>query len=71
MSGIARGLYEELLTSAMERRLTTLDSAEATVAPVDPADQPHVLARHVGGRFAVCSQRQRIRSAVLPSSTIS
>jgi superfamily II DNA or RNA helicase/HKD family nuclease len=47
MSGIARGLYEELLTSAMERRLTTLDSAEATVAPVDPADQPHVLARHV------------------------
>jgi len=45
-----RGLYEQLITSALEERLAGLTETVRT-EPVDLADQPHVLARHV--EFAV------------------
>ena len=41
------GLYEALLTEATQQRLATLQNLIAEIAQVDPADQPHVLARHV------------------------
>ncbi len=40
------GLYETLITQSLATRLELI-SANATTGPVDLADQPHVLARHV------------------------
>ncbi|PVG81788.1 DUF3427 domain-containing protein [Nocardioides gansuensis] len=42
-----QGLYESLLTTALSQDLETLDAVATTIEKVDPADQPHVLARHV------------------------
>ncbi len=41
------GLYEQLVTEGLERRLARIKDAEARTRPVDTADQPHVLARHI------------------------
>jgi len=46
---VERGLYEALLTAGLEDRLAVRDALQAHVDAVDPADQPHVLARHVHG----------------------
>lgn len=43
-----RGLYEQLVTEALRVHLVDLDQEETRTAQVDQADQPHVLARHVG-----------------------
>ena len=42
------GLYESVITGELEQRLAALVGREADVSPVDPADQTHVLARHLG-----------------------
>ena len=42
-----QGLYELLLTAELQRDLQSLRSDAIEVNKVDPADQPHVLARHV------------------------
>ncbi len=48
MSGLARGLHEELLTTGLERRLTEVEpNNDLAYASVDEADQPHVLASHI------------------------
>ena len=47
MSGFPFGLYEDLITNALGRRLDAGEPVESTIGQVDPADQPHVLARHV------------------------
>jgi hypothetical protein len=44
---IEAGLYELLVTERLERRLAGIADAEARTRPVDAADQPHVLARHI------------------------
>jgi superfamily II DNA or RNA helicase/HKD family nuclease len=44
---VERGLYEALLTAGLEDRLAVHDALQAHIDAVDPADQPHVLARHV------------------------
>ena len=41
------GIYESLVTRALSRDLAQLVDLEPTRSPVDEADQPHVLARHV------------------------
>lgn len=40
------GLYESLITAGLQARLGAL-SLDAAIQNVDPADQPHVLARHM------------------------
>lgn len=42
-----RGLYEELVSRRLERLLEESPDLEAELAPIDPEEQPHVLARHV------------------------
>jgi superfamily II DNA or RNA helicase/HKD family nuclease len=41
------GLYELLLTAALNRQIQPLAADVVELGKVDPADQPHVLARHV------------------------
>jgi superfamily II DNA or RNA helicase/HKD family nuclease len=41
------GLYESLLTTHLERQLAHADDVLADLGDVDPAEQPHVLARHI------------------------
>ena len=41
------GLYEHLVTAGMELALADHSELRAEFAKVDPADQPHVLARHI------------------------
>lgn len=41
------GLYESLLTTQLAEELGSLDGLVATLAAIDPADQPHVMSRHV------------------------
>ena len=41
------GLYEQLITEGLQRRLAAIDRDEAHTRPVDAGDQPHVLARHI------------------------
>ena len=41
------GIYESLITRELEARLERVADLEALIADIDPADQPHVLARHV------------------------
>jgi superfamily II DNA or RNA helicase/HKD family nuclease len=45
--GVDLGLYESLVTEALAEQLRGNTTAQATLRAVDPADQPHVLARHV------------------------
>jgi superfamily II DNA or RNA helicase/HKD family nuclease len=45
--GVDLGLYESLVTEALTEQLRSNTTAQATLRVVDPADQPHVLARHV------------------------
>lgn len=42
-----RGLYEQLVTEALQDRLAGLDLDRAQTRPIDVADQAHVLSRHV------------------------
>jgi hypothetical protein len=42
------GLYEQLVTEILQNRLLSDENAGSEIRPVDVADQPHVLARHVG-----------------------
>jgi hypothetical protein len=42
-----RGLYEQLVTEDLQRRLATIADDEVRTRPVDTGDQPHVLARHI------------------------
>ena len=41
------GLYESLVTDELQARLALLVDLVPDITAVDPADQPHVLARHV------------------------
>src|SRR5262245_10859021 len=41
------GLYESVVTSDLERRLDVLLNLETDLQKVDPADQTHILTRHV------------------------
>lgn len=45
--GAVDGLYEQLITNDLHARIERTVGKEIQTAPVDPADQPHVLARHV------------------------
>ncbi len=44
---VERGLYESVVTTEIEQRLDTLLDLEVDLGRVDPADQTHVLARHL------------------------
>jgi hypothetical protein len=44
---LARGLHEDLVTKGMQSALAADGELGAEFAGVDPADQPHVLARHI------------------------
>ena len=44
---LLEGLLESLITEELERRLRTADALNAHIGAVDPADEPHVLARHL------------------------
>jgi superfamily II DNA or RNA helicase/HKD family nuclease len=44
------GLYESLVTEDLAARLGLLDGLTPSLADIDPADQPHVLARHVAAQ---------------------
>ena len=44
---VEHGLYELLLTATLERELEPLGADAVELNGIDPADQPHVLARHV------------------------
>ena len=46
-SPLALGLHEELLTAGLQAALDGSHGLEIDVASVDPADEPHVLARHL------------------------
>jgi HKD family nuclease len=50
----AAGLYEQLVTDAVEARVDALRGAgwQVVEAPVGPESSPHVLARHLGRRAA-------------------
>ena len=48
--GVKPGLYEQLVTRGLARRLDELGQEwRATLHPVDPAEAPHVLTRHLAG----------------------
>jgi superfamily II DNA or RNA helicase len=44
---VDEGLYESVVTSELERQVDALSDLQAELAKVDPADQTHVLARHL------------------------
>ena len=44
---LALGLHEELLTTGLQAALDGPHGLELEIHKVDPADQPHVLARHL------------------------
>ncbi|MDO9397472.1 MAG: DEAD/DEAH box helicase family protein, partial [Herbiconiux sp.] len=44
---LAHGLYEHLMTTRLLSSLGATDELASEIGKVDPADQPHVLARHV------------------------
>jgi superfamily II DNA or RNA helicase/HKD family nuclease len=46
---VERGLYETVITNSLARRLDSLVDLEAELARVDPADQTHILTRHLAG----------------------
>ena len=48
MSELADGIYEQLITRAVESRLAVLQSKVASREPLDPADAHELLARHLG-----------------------
>src|SRR4051812_22337271 len=41
------GLHELLITADVQGRLASIPSAVPSFRPVDEADEPHVLARHI------------------------
>ena len=41
------GLYEHVITAALERSLDSITELEVELGKVDEADQSHVLTRHV------------------------
>src|ERR671931_2846476 len=48
MPDLPPGLYEELVTDALNRRLQLVDPALVERGPLDPGDAHEVLARHLG-----------------------
>ena len=63
-----RGLYEDLVTQDLHSQLTALVTLDAHTEPVDAADQPHVLARHVGEavqRVLAATRDQESRLAIV------
>lgn len=44
---LLEGLYESLITRALERRLSVVQASDVHRGGVDDADQPEVLARHI------------------------
>ena len=61
------GIYELLLTRRVDQQLSELAQLRADVSAIDPADQPHSLARHLGDLLArtLESERDPDRRAVL------
>lgn len=45
-----RGLYEQVVTTEIESAIRRAGVERSVVEPVDPGDQPHVLAAHVAGQ---------------------
>ena len=45
--GLLEGLYESLITRALEKRLADLSNLDVQRGVIDEADEPDVLARHV------------------------
>jgi hypothetical protein len=41
------GLYESVVTTALDRKLSALMDLDVDVAKVDPFDQTHILTRHL------------------------
>jgi hypothetical protein len=50
LSDLADGIYEQLITHGVVRRLTLLEGKAASREPLDPADAHELLARHVAQR---------------------
>ena len=65
-----RGLYEQLVTEGLRRRLAAIAADEARTRPVDSGDQPHVLARHIEAAVQTGTGRySATRNDGSPSST--
>ncbi|MFZ5848449.1 MAG: DUF3427 domain-containing protein [Actinomycetota bacterium] len=48
---LLEGIYESLITRELDARLERATHLQALVGDVDPADQPHVLSRHVAAEL--------------------
>jgi superfamily II DNA or RNA helicase/HKD family nuclease len=66
------GIYELLVTEALSKRLDAPSVLDFTLAAVDSADQPHVLARHVaeGVRLALAATKDDEQRRVLVNQLI-
>jgi hypothetical protein len=50
LPAMQEGLYESLVTEELAAALEQLDGLSTALGDIDPADQPHVLARHVASQ---------------------
>jgi superfamily II DNA or RNA helicase/HKD family nuclease len=66
------GLYEQLVTEILQNRLLSDENAGSEIRPVDVADQPHVLARHVGSALerALSATRDPQRRLAIVNSVL-
>ncbi|GAA3226790.1 DEAD/DEAH box helicase [Pseudonocardia petroleophila] len=59
MQPLPEGVYESLRTAALDEDLARSAELTPRFAVVDPADEPHVLARHVGSAVARALEGER------------
>ena len=71
-SAVHEGIYELLLTHRIESQLSELAELNADIGPIDPADQPHSLARHLGDLLSrkLESERDPDRRSALVSRVV-
>ncbi|MBW0092814.1 DUF3427 domain-containing protein [Pseudonocardia sp. KRD-184] len=67
MQPLPEGVYESLRTAALDAELARSDELTPHFAAIDPADEPHVLARHVGAvvQRALAGERDPARRLAL------
>ena len=53
------GLYEAVITAALNGEISAIEPREAAIAAVDAGDQPHVLAQHLGKAIQARLERER------------
>ena len=72
MAELREGLYESLLTTALGSQLAASVELEPEIRPVDMAEQPDVLARHVRDAVfrALSAQRDPIKRVRLVNAVL-